>query len=217
MIRKKEYLWLWRDYDSFLYNVAILINQDNQEMNVKISVFGSSLPKPSEPAYQEGLLLGRLLGKRGFTVLTGGYMGTMEAVSKGAAEIGAHVIGVTCDEIESYRPVKPNHWVQEEIRRQYLRERIFVLINKCNIALALNGGIGTLNEVISLWNNMIIKALPSRPLILIGSSWFDAIHNLYTCMDDFIPKEHRKLISFAEDSGQTLNIIDEHIYDFCQD
>jgi len=186
---------------------------DKKYMNVKISVFGSSLPKPCEPTYQQGVQLGRLLGERSFTVLTGGYIGTMEAVSKGAAEFGAHVIGVTCDEIESYRPIKPNRWINEEIRLKYLRDRIFVLISECDIAVALDGGIGTLNEIISLWNNLIIKTLPIRPLILIGTGWYETIHKLYSCMNDFIPIEHRQLISFAADAGQALKYIDAYIRD----
>lgn len=181
-------------------------------MHIKISVFGSSLPRIGEPTYQDGIELGRLLGQRGFTVLTGGYMGTMEAVSKGAADSGTHVIGVTCDEIESYRPIKPNRWIKEEIRLQFLRERIFVLISECNIAIALNGGVGTLNEVISLWNNMIIGAVPIRPLILIGAGWSKSIQTIYKCMDCFIPSEHRQLISFSDDVIQAVNSIDKYLH-----
>ena len=69
---------------------------------MKVSVFGSSKPTPGDKTYTEALELGSLLAKRGHTVLTGGYMGTMEAVSRGAAEAGGHVIGVTCSDIEKW-------------------------------------------------------------------------------------------------------------------
>ena len=112
-------------------------------MNPKrITVFGGSQPRPGDPAYQEALRLGQLLGQAGYAVLTGGYIGTMEAVSRGASENGGHVIGVTCDEIESWRPVKPNPWVQEELRFPTLRQRLYALIDECHAALALPGGIG---------------------------------------------------------------------------
>lgn len=52
---------------------------------MNITVFCSSQTKPGEPAYQEGLRLGQLIGSAGHTVLTGGYIGSMEAVSRGAA------------------------------------------------------------------------------------------------------------------------------------
>jgi len=74
-------------------------------------------PSLDKLAYQEALELGRLLGTAGFTVLTGGYVGTMEAVSRGAAESNAHVIGVTCDEIERFS--QPDQClVKEELRSQ---------------------------------------------------------------------------------------------------
>ena len=83
---------------------------------MKISVFGGSQPKEEDAAYAEAMELGRLLAQRGHTVLTGGYIGVMEAVSRGACEAGGHVIGVTCEDIEAWRPIKANSWVMEEIR-----------------------------------------------------------------------------------------------------
>jgi predicted Rossmann-fold nucleotide-binding protein len=52
---------------------------------VRVTVFGGSKPKVGESAYEDAFQLGSLLGKAGYTVLTGGYIGTMEAVSHGAA------------------------------------------------------------------------------------------------------------------------------------
>jgi len=51
-----------------------------------VAVYGSAAPKPGTPLYQNALELGRLLAQAGHTVMTGGYGGTMEAVSRGAAE-----------------------------------------------------------------------------------------------------------------------------------
>jgi hypothetical protein len=59
-----------------------------------VTVFGGSEPKPGDQAYKDALLLGSLLGSGGHTVMTGGYMGTMEAVSRGVAEAGGHAIGI---------------------------------------------------------------------------------------------------------------------------
>jgi hypothetical protein len=103
----------------------------------RVTVFGGS--NPGERDYEQALQLGRLLGLAGCTVLTGGYIGTMEAVSRGAAEGGGHVVGVTCDEIEAWRPVRPNPWVQEEMRYPTLRQRLFALIENCDAAIALPG------------------------------------------------------------------------------
>jgi len=173
----------------------------------RISVFGGSKPKPGDEAYINALYLGKLLGQAGFTVLTGGYIGTMEAVSRGAAENGGYVIGVTCDEIESYRPVKPNRWLHEEIKRATLRERIFSLIEECDAALGLPGGIGTLTEVVTMWNLLLTSAISFRPLILVGTEWKATILDLYRNLGDYIPTSQRRLILFTPDADSAIALL----------
>src|SRR5512143_776713 len=138
---------------------------------MNISVFGGSQPKEGDPGYLEALELGKLLAEAGHTVLTGGYIGTMEAVSRGAYEAGGHVIGVTCDDIEAWRKVKANPWVKEERRFPTLEGRLNELVHACDAALALPGGPGTLTEIALTWNLMIVDAMPRKPLILIGTGW----------------------------------------------
>ena len=163
----------------------------------RVTVFGGS--NPDEQGYQQALQLGRLLGQAGYTVLTGGYIGTMEAVSRGAAEAGAHVIGVTCDQIEDWRKVRPNAWVKEEIRCRTLHQRLFALIENCDAALALPGGPGTLAEIAVMWNNLLIDAITPRPLALIGPGWQATIEQLYASLGSYIPATQRRWLSFAPD------------------
>ncbi len=130
---------------------------------MNVTVFGGAQPKEGTPEYEEARLLGELLAQNGHAVLTGGYMGTMEAVSRGACEAGGHVIGVTCSDIEEWRKSKPNQWVKEERRKRSLLERLQGLIEGCDAAIALPGGAGTLTEVSLMWNLMIVQSLPPRP------------------------------------------------------
>src|SRR5215831_4366333 len=117
-----------------------------------ISVFGGSSPKPDTPAYEEARALGAALAGAGFTVATGGYTGVMEGASRGAHEAGGHVIGVTCSLIEEWRGLRANVWVKEEKRFATLRERLGHLVEFCDGAVALPGGIGTLSEVALTWS-----------------------------------------------------------------
>ncbi|MBK6646210.1 MAG: LOG family protein [Anaerolineales bacterium] len=103
---------------------------------MNITVFGGAQPKEGTSAYEEARELGSLLAQRGHAVLTGGYMGTMEAVSRGAHEAGGHVIGVTCIDIEEWRKTKPNEWVKEERRKQTLMDRLTALVEGCDAAIA---------------------------------------------------------------------------------
>lgn len=174
---------------------------------MRISVFGGSSPKPEEQAYQEAYKLGQMIGEAGHTVLTGGYIGTMEAVSRGAAEVGGHVIGVTCEEIESWRAVGPNPWVKEEIRLPTLRDRLEKLINACDAALALPGGAGTLAEIAVMWNQIQTHVITPRPLILIGPGWKKIFTLMYDAHLSYIPAAHRQILSFEPDVGSAFNLL----------
>ncbi len=166
---------------------------------MRVTVFGGSRPRPGEPAYQQAWRLGYLLGSAGHTVLTGGYVGTMEAVSRGAAEAGARVIGVTCDEIEAWRKVSPNPWVQEEMRFPTLQERMIALMTHCEAALALPGGIGTLAEISVLWSQLQVRILPARPVVLIGDAWQHVFHTFFQSLGAYVSPDDRTLLTFAPD------------------
>lgn len=166
---------------------------------MKISVFGGSQPQPGSVAYEEARRLGRLLAEKGHTVLTGGYIGTMEAVSRGASEAGGHVIGVTCTEIEKWRSIGANEWVKEELKKETLIERLECLITSCDAALALPGGPGTLVEISLTWNMMIIGALEKRPLILIGEGWRATFDQFFEKLGPYSPPNQRGLLRFAQD------------------
>lgn len=165
---------------------------------IRVTVLGGSRPLPGEPAYEGAYTLGRLLGAQGFTVLTGGYLGTMEAVSRGANEAGGHVIGVTCEEVERWRPIRANAWVQEEWRKPNLKERVFSLLESCDAAIVLPGGPGTLGELSIMWNLLIIAAIPRRPLILVGPAWQKVLETFCQSFEPYILPAQQQFLSFAE-------------------
>ena len=138
---------------------------------MNITVFGSSKPVPGDPDYEQAYRLGKLIASGGDVAITGGYMGTMEAVSRGAAEAGGHVIGVTCLQIEAWRGTRANPWVSEERKEETLIERLEELVQVCQAAIALPGGPGTLAEISLLWNLLVIQAFPPKPFILVGPGW----------------------------------------------
>lgn len=171
---------------------------------MNVTIFGGSSPKEGEPAYLEAYALGRGLAQAGHTVLTGGYIGTMEAASRGASEAGGHVIGVTCDEIERFRPVGPNAWVKEERRYATLRERLMHLVEAGEAAFALPGGIGTLAEITMMWNQMQTAAIPTVPLILVGPAWEGTFRTFLAGQAGYVNPAHAPLVHFAPDAAAAL-------------
>jgi len=177
---------------------------------MNVTIFGGAQPKPGDSAYQEAVRLGKILAQAGHTVLTGGYVGTMEAVSRGACEAGGHVIGVTCQEIENYRPTKANAWVREERRFFSLFERLKGLIDGCDAAMALPGGAGTLTEIALVWNLLIIGAIPTRPLILIGPGWQATFEAFFQHFGGYIPAVDQHLLVYAAGVDDAFKKLEEY-------
>ena len=175
---------------------------------MKTTVFGGSHAIEGSPAYAEAMHLGGALAQLGHTVLTGGYIGTMEAVSRGASEAGGHVIGVTCEEIENWRKVSANRWVKEEIRKKTLVERLQVLVEECDAAIALPGGPGTLTEISLMWNLMIVESLPRIPLILVGDGWQSVFAQVFEQQGIYMSEKQCNLLQFAPDAKTAVNMLD---------
>lgn len=176
---------------------------------MRVTVFGGSQPLSGDPAYEQARRLGELLAKAGHTILNGGYIGTMEAVSRGAHEAGGHVIGVTCDAIEAWRPVNPNRWIGEEMRFATQRERLFALIENCDAAIALPGGIGTLAEVAEMWSSLQTGSIESRPLVLVGPEWRAVIEQFLASLGEYVPPEYRDLMILVDNVDQATKILNE--------
>lgn len=175
---------------------------------MKVSVFGGSQPTENSAAYVEAMQLGRLLAERGHAVLTGGYIGTMEAVSRGACEAGGHVVGVTCAEIERWRGAGANRWVKEEWKKETLIERLQALVQDCDAALALPGGPGTLTEIALTWNLMIVSVLPRRPLILIGGGWQGVFDQVFQGLGDYTSESQQAFLQFAPDGKSAVKMLE---------
>lgn len=176
---------------------------------MRVTIFGGANPQTGGTSYEDAYRLGCQLASAGHVVLTGGYIGTMEAASKGAAEAGGHVIGVTCQEVETWRKVTPNAWVKEERRYPSLHERLLALIDGCDAAIALPGGVGTLLEVAMMWNRMSIDAIPLRPLILVGQGWRETMDGFFQTMDSYIPAKSRGLLRFAENVDEAFELLQQ--------
>jgi uncharacterized protein (TIGR00725 family) len=178
---------------------------------MNITVFGGSQTKEGDNAYAEAYQLGKLLAEAGHAVLTGGYIGTMEAASKGANEAGGHVIGVTCTDIEHWRGIGANAWVKEERKFKTLQERLDGLISGCDAAIALPGGPGTLTEIGLMWNLMVINAIHRRPLILVGRGWQSMLDQAYVEMGGYFSENQRALVQFAPDIQTAVNILGSNV------
>lgn len=174
-----------------------------------ISVFGSSAPRPGDETYEVARSVGRLLAEAGFAVATGGYAGTMEAVSRGAAEAGGHVIGVGAQRIEQFRPGGLNAWVMEEVYYDTLQERVLHLVRHNDGMIVLPGGIGTLSELALAWSFLQVGEIGERPLVLLGGIWQETMAAFIR--SDFVRPPHAALLYYADDPGEAVAFVREKV------
>ncbi|TMQ71145.1 MAG: LOG family protein [Candidatus Eisenbacteria bacterium] len=139
------------------------------EKSPRITVYGSSRLSEDEPAYRLAHDLGAALARGGATVITGGYGGAMEAVSRGAAEAGGHVVGVTVDLFEARGPL--NRWVKERVHAPDLFDRLRHLVATTDAHVVLEGSLGTLTELFLTWTLASVGALAAESLVLLGERW----------------------------------------------
>jgi uncharacterized protein (TIGR00725 family) len=132
-----------------------------------ITVFGSSRPRAGDSDYEETRELGKVLAARGFAVCTGGYGGVMEAVSRGAKEMGGRTYGVTAEFFA--RPA--NEWIDVEVRKKTWQERLFTLIEMGDGFVACKGGTGTLVELAVVWEMLNKSVMPGKPCVVLGNFW----------------------------------------------
>ena len=142
-------------------------------MTATIAVFGASGTHPGDAHYEDGIRCGRTLAKAGYSVATGGYYGTMEAVSLGARSAGATVVGVTAPSVFPLRPGANDHVTDEWVARSLI-DRIGLLIEHTDASIALWGSLGTATELLVALNLAFVasfSAIERKPVIAVGEPW----------------------------------------------
>jgi uncharacterized protein (TIGR00730 family) len=129
-------------------------------MKKSVTVFGSAIPLPGEVEYENAYKLGKLLVMNGFDVITGGYFGIMEAVSKGVIENGGSATGITLNYVKR----KPNAFLSKIISCDNLFERISKLIELGDAYVILQGGTGTLLEFAAVWEYLNKDLVDRKPV-----------------------------------------------------
>ena len=132
-----------------------------------ITIFGGSKCAKSSDEYREAMELGSRLAEAGFTICTGGYLGIMEAASRGAREKGGRVYGIVMNQFKH----EPNRYLTDKVATNHFYERLQNLITRSVGFVALRGGMGTVTEISLVWNKLQTGVLGKRPLVLIGECW----------------------------------------------
>ena len=143
------------------------------ELPRAVTVFGSARTGRDHPEYAAGRELGAALADAGFAVITGGGPGTMEAVNRGASEVGGLSVGLG---IELPFEQGLNPWVDLGINFRYFFTRKTMFVKYAQAFVCLPGGFGTLDELFEALTLVQNKKVTKFPVILFGRSYWDGLY-----------------------------------------
>lgn len=145
---------------------------DLAQLGPAISVFGSARVEPEHPGYQMGVKIGAALVHAGFTVITGGGPGAMEAANKGALEAGGESIGLG---IELPFEAKLNDYLTFGLNFRYFFVRKTMFVKYSQGYVVLPGGVGTLDELFEAMTLAQTKKVTQFPIVLMGVDYWTGL------------------------------------------
>jgi uncharacterized protein (TIGR00730 family) len=137
-----------------------------------VTVFGSARFREGHPYYELTREVGRRLAEVGFTVMTGGGPGLMEAANRGAKEAGGYSVGAN---IELPIEQKPNDYLDRWIEFPYFFVRKLMLVKYSYAFVAMPGGFGTLDEIFETAVLVQTGKMKNFPLVLLDKAYWEPL------------------------------------------
>src|ERR1700747_3196019 len=134
-----------------------------------VTVFGSARIKPDDPHYELALKMGAAIARLGFTVMTGGGPGIMEAANRGAKEVGGRSVG--CNIELPFEQVS-NMYLDRCIRLHYFFVRKALLVKYSYAFVVMPGGVGTLDELFCALAVIQNGKIKNFPVVIMGTDYW---------------------------------------------
>ena len=175
-----------------------------------ITVFGSARFKEDHFYYEKARAFGKAIAGLGFTTLTGGGPGIMEAANRGAFENGGHSVG--CN-IKLPFEQKPNPYIQKGITFEYFFIRKTLLIKYSYAFIIMPGGFGTADEFFETLTLVQTRTIIQFPVILFGVKYHEELWKYMNSMvtEGTISEEDLKLVLLTDDVSEAIEHITTYI------
>lgn len=202
---KKEESWrLFRIIGDFIDGFEFM-----PEYQPSVTIFGSAKVKEGDYYYEKARELGKTLSEKGFTVVTGGGPGIMEAANRGAFESGGISIGLN---IRLPKEQKPNPYLTHTLNFHYFFARKVMLVKYATAFIFFPGGYGTLDELFETLTLIQTQKLKPFPVIMFGKEYWEGLQKwLMDCVVEsgYIDREDLSIFTITDSIDQTIDIVEK--------
>lgn len=174
-----------------------------------VTVFGSARFTSEHPFYELARDVGRGLSRLGFTVMTGGGPGLMEAANRGARESGGKSVG--CN-IRLPEEQQPNPYLDRHVTLRHFFVRKVLLIKYSYAFIAMPGGFGTMDEFFEALTLIQTRVIQQFPIVLVGKEYWTHLVQLLQRMNTArtIDPADLKLLLVTDSVEEAMRHIQRH-------
>lgn len=193
------------------YNFLATLKKD-------VTIFGSARFSSAHKYYKEAVKLGRFLAKGGFTVITGGGGGIMEASNRGAFEVGGESVGLN---IQLPFEQRINPYVKKSIAFYYFFTRKVMLSSPSNAFVFFPGGYGTLDEFFEVVDLMDQGMITEAPVVMVGKEFWQPVLDFLATQGSGVGSVKKEkiakwfLVDTAEEAYEHIKDVKENLDKVC--
>jgi uncharacterized protein (TIGR00730 family) len=173
-----------------------------------VSVFGSARTPRDHPRYEQARELARRLGEEGFSIITGGGPGIMEAANRGAQEAGVPSVGLG---IELPHEQGMNEYVDLALNFHYFFTRKVMFVRYASGFVVFPGGFGTMDELFEAATLRQTGKIRYFPVVLVGSDYWSGLMDWLRgsmVADAYIGPEDLDALAVCDDEERVIEIVE---------
>jgi hypothetical protein len=172
-----------------------------------VSIYGSARVRPEDELYAKTEEIARRLGEKGFSIISGGGPGIMEAANKGAREAGVASIGLN---IELPEEQVGNIYATKPITFHHFFVRKVMLVKYATAFVIMPGGLGTLDELTEVLTLMQTRKIKPFPVVLFESRYWQGFLEWlkkYTLSRGYIDEEDFRLLRICDEIDDVIDTV----------
>jgi uncharacterized protein (TIGR00730 family) len=175
-----------------------------------VSIFGGARVRRGSRYYRDGVRLGEILSSRGFSVITGGGPGIMEAANRGAQGQGSGSIGLS---IKLPQEQGTNEYADTVVEFKYFFARKVMFVKYACGFVGMPGGFGTFDELFEALTLVQTGKIRNMPIVLFGTDFWSGLIDWlaeHPVEERLLSKRDLRLIHLTDDPEEAADLIDRH-------